>query len=401
MDNSTLIKIAKVNRANPYVDITPYELGIGFPFIHYTGFFPESDETLIYAVPAQVFFDKEQIVAYNNRYVSGGVRMGSRTTLRSGKSQGRPVRSDVRKIHDGDLIITNKRIIFVGKDESFEFKTDKITTVKLLAKNSFVIQYGKTSKNIIVDPVLTAYTYGYINFVSQSSSAKEELFCNITAERAAISSEQLKQCEDVLAASHKIKLPKEKQPGGCVTTIGKIIIIFLLVIFVIAVVMGIATSKQQKETQQINFTLSEYYENEMPVIINQWDTLVFYVEPSNVDAEDLELVVDDPTIVECSIHEVYNAAGKRLVKIAYRGLKVGSTNFYIKAKDTQVISEKITIIVEEKKENIEVDNSRQVYITLTGDKYHYSKSCAGKNAGVSTLNKARNLGKEPCSKCAH
>lgn len=404
MDNSTLIKIAKANRANPYVDITPYELGIGFPFIHYTGFFPESDETLIYAVPAQVFFDKEQIVAYNNRYVSGGVRMGSRTTLRSGKSQGSPVRSDVRKIHDGDLIITNKRIIFVGKDESFEFKTDKITTVKLLAKNSFVIQYGKTSKNIIVDPVLTAYTYGYINFVSQSSSAKEELFCNITAERAAISPEQLKQCEDVLAASQKIKLPKEKNANGCLWNIVKALFILLITVLIGGIIAIIIVSSQnggETKTHAVeSFVLSEYDSTDMSITIDDHDTLVIYVTPSNIETEDIELVVENPDVAKCLVQDVYNVAGKRLIKISYRGMAVGETTLYVKDKNSEKTSDVIHLTVIEKESPPE-DNSRQVYITLTGDKYHYSKSCAGKNAGVSTLNKAQNLGKEPCSKCAH
>lgn len=46
------IKIANANKENPYVDITPYELGIAFPFVNYIGFHPDVDEILIYATPA-------------------------------------------------------------------------------------------------------------------------------------------------------------------------------------------------------------------------------------------------------------------------------------------------------------------------------------------------------------
>ena len=40
-----------------------------------------------------------------------------------------------------------------------------------------------------------------------------------------------------------------------------------------------------------------------------------------------------------------------------------------------------------------------VYITPTGKKYHYSKSCAGKNAIATTLSKAKQS-YGPCKKCA-
>lgn len=404
MDDSTLIKIAKANRANPYVDITPYELGIGFPFIHYTGFFPESNETLIYAVPAKVFFDKKQIVAYNNRYVSGGVRMGSRTTLRSGKSQGQPVRSNVRKFHEGDLIITNKRVIFVGKDESFEYKTDKITTVKLLAKDSFVIQYGKTSKNIIVDPSLTAYTYGYINFVLQSSSSKEDLFYNITSEREAISADQLKQCEDVLAASQKIKVPKEKSANGCLWNIVKALFILSITVLIGGIIAIIVVSNQNgggTKTHAVeSFVLSEYDSTDMSIAVDDHDTLVIYVTPSDIETEDIELIVENSDVARCLVQDVYNVAGKRLIKISYRGMAIGETTLYVKDKNSEKTSDVIHLSVTEKELPPE-DNSRTVYLNYSGEKYHFSKSCAGKSAYESTLNQAIKRGKEPCSNCAH
>lgn len=43
--------------------------------------------------------------------------------------------------------------------------------------------------------------------------------------------------------------------------------------------------------------------------------------------------------------------------------------------------------------------SRTVFITPTGSKYHYSGSCNGGHYIPSTLNEAKDLGLEPCSKC--
>lgn len=40
-----------------------------------------------------------------------------------------------------------------------------------------------------------------------------------------------------------------------------------------------------------------------------------------------------------------------------------------------------------------------VYVTPSGKKYHYSASCASKNARATTLSAAQASGKGPCSKC--
>lgn len=45
-------------------------------------------------------------------------------------------------------------------------------------------------------------------------------------------------------------------------------------------------------------------------------------------------------------------------------------------------------------------NSQMVYVTPTGKRYHYSASCAGKNATEATLQEAQNRGLTPCKKCA-
>lgn len=44
-----------------------------------------------------------------------------------------------------------------------------------------------------------------------------------------------------------------------------------------------------------------------------------------------------------------------------------------------------------------VSKEKVVYITPSGQCYHYSKSCAGKNAIKTTLDKCK--GKRPCKKC--
>lgn len=47
-----------------------------------------------------------------------------------------------------------------------------------------------------------------------------------------------------------------------------------------------------------------------------------------------------------------------------------------------------------------VSNSRTVYVAPTGKRYHFRKTCAGKNARATTLKQAVASGRDACKKCA-
>lgn len=157
-------KIQEHNRINPYVDITPYELKVGFPVVKYNGFFPQADEIIIYAVPCATFKDKEQVVGYTGKSAGASVRVAKGLTVRTGSSGGQPIRDMVRKHSVGDLIITNKRVVFIGKDDNFDFSVNKISAIKPLSKETFLIQSGRSSKNIYVDSGAVIYTAGFVNY---------------------------------------------------------------------------------------------------------------------------------------------------------------------------------------------------------------------------------------------
>ena len=57
--------------------------------------------------------------------------------------------------------------------------------------------------------------------------------------------------------------------------------------------------------------------------------------------------------------------------------------------ETTAVTERTSAAIEE----------AEIYITPSGKKYHYSSSCAGKNAVLSTLDEASELKKEPCKRC--
>ena len=47
-----------------------------------------------------------------------------------------------------------------------------------------------------------------------------------------------------------------------------------------------------------------------------------------------------------------------------------------------------------------LSNSRTVYVAPTGKRYHFRKTCAGKNAKATTLKQAMASGRDACKKCA-
>lgn len=174
----TLQKVAVANRVNPYVDITPYEVGVGMPIINYVGFFPQKGECIIYAAPAQTFKDKEQVVSYTGKSVGASFRVAKGVTVRTGSSGGRPIRGSVRNHNVGDLIITNKRVVFIGKDDSFDFSIEKISAVKILDGQSFVLQSGRTAKNVSVNPAIVAYVVGFITYAQKEFASGSDVYKN-------------------------------------------------------------------------------------------------------------------------------------------------------------------------------------------------------------------------------
>ena len=211
IDAELKLKIAKANRANPYVDITRQELKVSFPKILYDGFFPKSNEIVIYVAPAKIFKDKEKIVGHTGKSTGASIRVAKGVSIRTGASGGKAIREVIRDNFDGDLIITNKRILFVGKDEHFEFSVNKISAVKLLSKTSFLVQSGKTSKNIEIDENIISYVYGYINFVVKAEANGDDLYKNINEELKQVSNEELEYCDKISEEVKNIKIPEKNK----------------------------------------------------------------------------------------------------------------------------------------------------------------------------------------------
>lgn len=270
-------KIASANRANTYVDITPYELGISFPIVNYIGFHPAAGEILIYAAPATTFKDKEQVVGYTGKSAGVSVRVAKGMSVRTGGTGSKAIRDAVRQANMGDLLITNKRIMFVGKDDSFEFKVDKISTVKLLDKNSFIIQSGRSSKNVWLDSALIAYGYGLINYAINQNAQDTDVYAVIQEERSKVTKEQLDVCNQVRQECSAIKqpVPKAKKKQGCLWGVAKFMWILVAVVAIggiIAVQMAKNSVNDNSVAEANKYTLNDilYLENH-PIIYDSYE----------------------------------------------------------------------------------------------------------------------------------
>lgn len=170
--------------------------------------------------------------------------------------------------------------------------------------------------------------------------------------------------------------------------------ILLAIIFVITLVVS---SKSNKEPETIYFELGEYTEQNYELVSGDHKQINFYIYPSKMSEEDIEVVNVDETVAKCLIQKMNLVKGKKVITVSIVPQNLGETTLYLQTKDESVKSDEIHVTVSEKA--VEEDNSRTVYLNYEGSKYHFSSSCAGKSSYESTLNQALKLGKEPCSKC--
>ncbi len=237
-------KISIVNAANPYVDITPYELQIGFPFVSYMGFFPQSEEILIYAAPANIFSDKEKIVGYKEESRGYSYNVTKNRSVIRDSSSGRPIRENVRDFMSGDLLITNKRILFTGKDDSFEFAVRELSTVKLLDRNSFIIQAGQSSKNIYLNENLIAYAYGFIDYVVNETNRGVDIYKAILDTQNQITPEQLNTCNQIKQEAIGIYMSMSNQKKRKAKPMRYVIPVLITIGVIYAIISGAMQSEE-------------------------------------------------------------------------------------------------------------------------------------------------------------
>ncbi|HCT64208.1 MAG TPA: hypothetical protein DIC60_02875 [Lachnospiraceae bacterium] len=350
-------KIAFANSANAYTDITPYELEIGFPSINYRGFFAQPREVIIYVAPAQTFTDKNMVVGYTGKSAGVNVRVAKGISVRTGSMGGKPIRNNVRNYNDGDLIITNKRILFVGKDDSFEYRVDKISATKIIDKTSFIIQSGRASKNIQMNAALVVYACGFINYVVGEHSRGVDIFSEIEKDKKKITQEQMDLCNIVRKEIQSIQMPKQKKKNGCLWPF----IIFILGTALITVVISQLGYDQVENREKDESSNAHTISMESSTNYSALDIINMSQHPVVFDSlENTRSYYDgigDDRIAIVSIQEHYQLQSK-LKNIADDPVLI----YFIQhsTKESYVGTVQINIFQEELCKNMDIDGALQI-----------------------------------------
>ena len=136
--------------------------------------------------------------------------------------------------------------------------------------------------------------------------------------------------------------------------------------------------------------LSEYMNDEV-----RYFKIQSHDDSDNFD-EFLEYISEDPNVATVEYKKSYTSNCCIIKRVG-----VGETYIYVQTKDGAVQSAKIKVISSEtptEDPNATEDNSRIVYVTNYGKKYHYSASGAGSNPIEITEDEAK-YSHDPCSKC--
>lgn len=271
--------IKQINQSNPYVDVTPYELELGYPFVDYDGIVLRSKEAMIFAVPAFSFSEKDEIIGYEeNTY--GRVYNYSETRSRfRGKSRSTAIRGKVTYTYNGDLVITNKRIIFIGQEDSVEFNLDEISSYKITSSNTFIIQENDMYRNIAVAEELFAYTTGFIKHVIDSNNNGIDIY------------EALVESDRNLTSSDRQLIKKISNEADKVMVLKPIhkkkLIKFIIAIFVLTFLLwpngnnsnAVPPVHQPPVNQEANLSQTEFIQDENhPHVFDDIETVKAYYE---------------------------------------------------------------------------------------------------------------------------
>ncbi len=164
----------------------------------------------------------------------------------------------------------------------------------------------------------------------------------------------------------------------------------------------ISSSKNEDiKCEDINFVIKEkpvvksieidkdWFEEE----VGKTQKYTAYIETKNLKRNQIKVKIGNKKIVSIKEISFKTKDDKTVFVFKLKAKKKGKTILLISSLNGKV-SDKIEIKVKEK------DTSRIVYVTPYGEKYHFSKSCAGKNASKTTLNNAKTY-KDPCKKCTY
>ncbi len=240
MDDKQRQYIVTTNRSNPYVDITPVELNLGLPIIKYGSYLPEEDEVVLYATPARTFKDQNAVLGYRGYNVGSSGPQSKWLTFNDSMITAQAIRGKVRGFSSGDLIITSKRIVFIGTEDNFSIELPNIIAFKPLNNRSFVVQDTEKSANILIDnPVIANYAISFVQYAIDNRYNAEV----VMNEKNKMTPEQKEYCakfsqESIDKLKENDRIKKEKRKENILKNLNIIVPVVVLYLF-LAYLLGI------------------------------------------------------------------------------------------------------------------------------------------------------------------
>lgn len=142
-------------------------------------------------------------------------------------------------------------------------------------------------------------------------------------------------------------------------------------------------------------TISEFGDTYIKAEVRETRSFTVYMTPSGITKEDFIITNTDSSVADISEVQAKDDGDQTVITFTVSTLKSGSTEISVASIDGKTVSNVIAYSVKDKGAN------RTVYVTTNGKKYHFSASCAGKNATETTLSQASSDGKSACKKCVH
>ncbi len=220
LQEEQLFEIAKTDRLNPYATLLPYFLKIGYSEVFYSNFNVQKGEYIVYAAPVSLCIEKEKIVRYEGGQTGASVRVMKGLTIHQGARRGRPIRENVKQYVDGDLVITNTRVVFIADKNGFEMKAQKIAACKLCTKNAFIIQSGNIVKQIVTDESLVVYLASFIQAFAKMAMSDTDTHEGYVDIPNGLSPEIRQKYEEIKARVNSLTIQDDRvkasfKPNGC------------------------------------------------------------------------------------------------------------------------------------------------------------------------------------------
>lgn len=189
-----------------------------------------------------------------------------------------------------------------------------------------------------------------------------------------------------------------------------------------------------QKNENIEITNLKFNESEIQLDIKESKYIVLEIKPENANIENLEYCSSDNTVATIEKTDIETGEDKITLKI--NPIEEGNCEIFVKA-NSGIESNRITIKIidnekieqerkkseeqtkeQNKKEDVSDSkatttqkdsdikntsnnsNSKTVYRTPSGKRYHYDPDCGGKNSYSTTLSNAISAGLTPCQKCA-